>query len=336
MILNPFRVFKIVELYSHLKGIYRFRIILAHIYKESFYKKRQVEKNNLSRENFYENQQVIINIHDGLTHSGGLTDRLKGICTLYMFSKKENFKFKIHFVHPFSLEKYLLPNIYDWTMNEKAISYDLKSTAIYTWENEKSARKFFQENADKQQLHISCNSWECIPYYSDLFNELFKPSPLLNTDLEFHTKKLGGIGKYISISLRFQNLLGEFKEGNSKALDEVQHKILVNKCLTAINDIREKYIDIENFLITSDSNIFREIVNKRCNYTYTYILPEEIGHIDYADVGRGKELTAFLDMFLIARASKAFQVRSAEMYNSDFPNMAAKINNVPYEMVLID
>lgn len=281
-------------------------------------------------------KQIIINVHDGLLHSGGLTDRLKGMCTLYAFAKKENYIFKIFFISPFRLEKYLLPNIYDWMIDEESISYDLNTTAIYTWENEAVSSSFFRQNDKKQQLHIACNSSECAKNYSEIFTELFKPSPLLAEELRSHTNLLGGTGRYISISLRFQNLLGEFEEAESTSLSPENQKLLINQCLEAIVQIKEVHADIEKILVTSDSNLFRELVTKKFDFVYTYILPEEVGHIDYAEAGKGKELTAFLDMYLIAGAKKAYQVRNANMYNSDFPNMAAKINNVPYEMILLD
>lgn len=337
MVLHPFRVVKVMKLYSILKGKYRSTIILTHIYKEAYYRKKNKEKKTFTTTaDIDTKKQVIINIQEGLFHTGGISDRLKGICTLYMYAKNHNYIFKVHFIFPFKLEKYLLPNHYDWCVDEDYISYNLNTTAVYTWENEIFVDNFFHSNSDKMQLHISCNSWECLPKYSELFNELFKPSSFLQKEIEFHTKKLGGSGNYISISFRFQNLLGEFKEGASMSLSNENRKILINKCLLAINNLKKKYDDIDKILITSDSNHFRDIATQKYGFAYSFIVAEETGHIDFAGVGKGKELTAFLDMFLISGAKKAYQIRSSEMYDSDFPNVSARINKVPYEMILID
>lgn len=341
LVLHPVRALKIINLYRLLKGRYRLTIILAHSYREAFYRKKknsktnQIDSGNIKDTLTVDNQQVIINLHYGLLHSGGLTDRLKGICTLYRFAKNQNFKYKIYFVSPFNLEKYLLPNIYDWTIEERQISYDLKTTAIYTWEDETLTDDFFRVNRNKKQLHINCNSAECFPDYSELFHNLFKPSPFLNDKVQYHIAKLGGCRNYISVSFRFQNLLGEFEEGQSRSLDEKQITLLINRCLSAINELKNKHADVVKILLTSDSNVFREIAATKYPFIYTFILPEEIGHIDYAVAGKGKELTAFLDMFLIAGAKNAYQIRTAEMYNSDFPKMAAKLNNVPYNLISI-
>lgn len=332
---NPTRAKYIFKLYHSLQGRYKLTIILTHAYREALYNKVKITSNNgvLATNT---KQQQIINIHDGTLRSGGLTDRLKGICTLYQFAKKNHHSFKIFFVHPFPLEKYLIPNSCDWKINAESISYDLNKVAIYTWENENMALPFFETNFDKPQLHVNCNSGESFENYSELFHELFRPSPLLERHIEYHLKCLGGAGRYVSISFRFQNLLGEFKEGNSTALDEEKRQALIEKCLSMIHEITLQHNDIEKVLVTSDSNIFREIATSTYPYVYTFILPEEVGHLDYSKAGKAKELTAFLDMYLISKGKKAYQIRNEEMYNSDFPNMAARMNNVPYEMILIN
>jgi hypothetical protein len=275
------------------------------------------------------NRQIIIQSFNGEHHTGGLTDRLKGICTLYQFSKKHNIPYKLFFVNPFDLTKYLIPNRYDWTIREEQIIRNLQYSAIYTWENEKDAEIFFEQNHDKLQLHIGCNSRECYNNYSELFNELFLPTEFLKNALATHYKALGGKGNYVSISFRFQNMLGEFTETTSKPLSDDKQKQLIDRCLEGIGKIKNENDNIERILITSDSNYFRDIAND--SYTYTYIIPEEVGHIDYSG-GKSKELTAFLDMFLIAGARWVYQVRNCQMYNSDFPVMAAQLGGVGYEM----
>lgn len=337
LVMHPLRTLKIINLYRLLKPKYRLTIIFAHAYKEALYQRKEktFSKGNYDKEQKLQDLQLIINIHNGMLHSGGLTDRLKGMCTLYSYSKKHNFRFRISFTHPFLLEKYLVPNEYDWGISPKEISYNLKTTAVYIWENEALVSDFFKNNKNKQQLHVDCNSAECWAQYSELFHQLFMPSQYLKEQLNPHLEKLGGAKKFVTISFRFQNLLGEFKEAESSALHKNEQEYLIEICLKAINDIKNHNKDIDKILITSDSNIFRTLAIKKFPFAYTYIFPKEIGHIDHAEPGKSKELTAFLDMFLISEAKKAYQVRSAQMYNSDFPKMGARINNVPYEMIEI-
>lgn len=330
---HTLRAIYIIKLYRHLHGKYRLKITLVQAYREAIYLTKNSTKQSKPTS---ESKQTIICIHDGLTHTGGLTDRLKGICTLFNYAKKNGFIFKIYFVSPFRLEKYLIPNQYDWLLSENELSYDPEVTSIYTWEDEKFVTPFFNRNKDKQQFHIGCNSRECYPHYSALFNELFTLSPDLQNELQTHIEKLGNKGNYISISFRFQNLLGEFQEANSVSLSKEDQESLIEKCLVEISKIKELHGDISKILITSDSNVFREIAMAKYPYIYSYVFPEEVGHIDYADSGKSKERTAFLDMFLIANAKNVYQIRSKEMYNSDFPVMAAKITDSPYKMILIE
>lgn len=336
LFLHPSRGWEAGKLYRNLHGKYKYVTIFAHIFKEAVYQRRHLKNKSKANPRILAMRPTIINIHDGILRTGGLTDRLKGMCTLYNFAKKNNFDFRVFFSHPFTLQKYLVPNSYNWIIDERLISYDLNTTAIYTWENEKFVQNFFELNKYKTQLHVSCNSWECTKDYSKLFHELFKPSPYLYSKINEHLDNLRGSRKYISISLRFQNLLGEFAEGKSFSLSIENQKILIEQCLKKIDMIKNTHSDIDKVLITSDSNLFRDIASGKYGYIYSYIIPEEIGHMDYSQPGRGKELTAFIDMFLIANAKKAYQVRSSDMYNSDFPHMAARINNTPYEMVMID
>lgn len=335
---HPLRAIEINQLYKHLKGQYRMTIVLVHSYRESHYLKissdKNIKNNKATEPNLQDSHQpMIITLHDGLTHTGGLTDRLKGMCTLFSYAKKNESVFKIYFTAPFRLEKYLIPHNYDWTIESAALVYNLENTAVYTWEDSLSAKPFFQKNLTKEQLHIGCNSAECFSSYSELFHELFKPSELLESQVNYHLKKLGGKHQFISVSFRFQNLLGEFEEGNSTALNREEQEKLIRKCLDAIENLNDG--EMQKILVTSDSNLFRNIASETYSYVYTYIIAEEVGHIDYAEAGKSKELTAFVDMFLISCAKKAFQVKSSKMYKSDFPNMAAKINNVPYEVIEI-
>lgn len=336
LVSHPKRFVEIVKLYSGLSGNYRFTIILAHGFREAVYRKRVVGNKDIQEEGIDRySSQMILALYDGVLRGGGLTDRLKGLCTMYRYAKKQNLGFRIYFMHPFNLEKYLVPNTYDWRMEKSEISYDMHDVALYTWETEKLAQPFFQANQDKKQLHVVCNSGESSENYSELFNALFKPSSYLRNKVDFHLDKLGGRHNFISVSFRFQNLLGEFREANSMQLPLNEKENLISRCLDAISVIRKKYNNELTILITSDSNLFREKATSQFDYVYSYVLPEEVGHLDYAKPGKGKELTAFLDMYLISYARIAYQIRSREMYNSDFPNMAAKINNIPYEMVLL-
>lgn len=57
------------------------------------------------------------------TFSGGLSDRLRGIVSIYAECKKQRLPFRIVF-EPLHLEDYLLPNKYDWRISKEEICWD--------------------------------------------------------------------------------------------------------------------------------------------------------------------------------------------------------------------
>ena len=60
---------------------------------------------------------------DGKMLHGGLFDRLKGAISIYAVSKVIGKRFGIYFVSPFLLEEYLVPNLYDWRVNDHDLVY---------------------------------------------------------------------------------------------------------------------------------------------------------------------------------------------------------------------
>lgn len=72
--------------------------------------------------------KTIIYMADGKMLHGGLSDRLCGIISTYDYCIKNGIGFKIHFNSPYNLTDYLLPNRYDWTIDESQISFNLKES----------------------------------------------------------------------------------------------------------------------------------------------------------------------------------------------------------------
>lgn len=64
----------------------------------------------------------VVMMIDGRTMHGGLSDRLRGICSVYYWCKLHSIPFYIHFEYPFHLADYLLPASYDWTISDDEIS----------------------------------------------------------------------------------------------------------------------------------------------------------------------------------------------------------------------
>ena len=65
---------------------------------------------------------VILQI-DGKIYNTGLADRLRAITSIYHFCKQNCIEFKLNFTEPFHLNEFLVPNKYDWLIDEKEICY---------------------------------------------------------------------------------------------------------------------------------------------------------------------------------------------------------------------
>ncbi len=68
---------------------------------------------------------VVLMVRNETTFSGGLSDRLRGIISVYQECKQLGLVFKIHFETP-NLIDYLEPNDYDWYIKPEDICYDTK------------------------------------------------------------------------------------------------------------------------------------------------------------------------------------------------------------------
>lgn len=247
--------------------------------------------------------KMLIYMADGKMRHGGISDRLRGAVSVYKLCKKMGLVFKINFVHPFELNDYLVPNMYDWYISPEEIVYDRRKSSPVVRSTGLSERMWkIQEKRmaakvkkHKMQYHIYTNACFAESEFHDLFAELFKPSFKLQSLIDENLKNLGG--DYISISYRFQQALGDFKDSPSKILKEKDASILIKKCLDACSYIHEIAPFHKKILITSDSARF--INEVRC-FSYVYIIPGDIAHMDY-DSGTDAALKTFLDLFLISR-----------------------------------
>jgi len=282
-----------------------------------------------------QNKKIIIYMADGRIIHGGLSDRLWGMISLYDYCLENNIMFKIYFEHPFKLEKYLLPNEYNWKLNNNLI-YDYRFSMPIIIKN--NYNKLLKEKilkqcneSNKTQFHIYTNMRYRREYFSQFFHILFKPSFFLNEKVSEHLKKING--EYISITFRFQQLLGDFVERKFPVLPRKKQEKFIDKCLSVIHTIKEKHSEYSKILITSDSEKF---LNRAKELSNVYIVPGKRLHPDYDIENLEDEyLKSFIDMFLIANAKKIYFIKSAITYKSQFAKTAANIYNIQYEEIII-
>lgn len=286
----------------------------------------------------------VVNIYEGDIKSGGLADRLRGIVSTYSVCKELGIRYKLFFSDPFPLSDYLVPAKYDWSICREYLSFDsnCENCVVLDTTQESDYQKSKQEAFLKKRLkeiafqtHVYTNAG--FSYDKDfyhLYNELFKPSLRLQNAIDLMLTRLGT--RYVSVSCRFLNLLGDFNEpcGYKTSLSKNEIDVLISKIEKVIEEIHEKWVGF-TVLLNSDSRLF---LDRLSVYEYIEINDGNITHIDNekSDYSYETYEKTFLDLYGIANASHIYLIKDSRMFKSGFPYMASKIGNVKFEIIEIE
>lgn len=318
-----------MKIKKHIKNI------VSLVNKNAFFRK---EETSIYRANYNASYntstfptKTYIAIFDGKTRHGGLSDRLRGIVSLYAYCKKNNINFKILHDHPFTLTNYLIPNKYNWEIKATDLSYNNKSSRpvfLFTHFLNSCYHKIYLKKFHRfNELHIYTNTDIYDNEYTQLFNELFKPSNLLLNTINYNISNIGNTN-FLAIVLRFQQLLGDFREDGYETLSLDEQKTLIDKCISKIEELSKNE---QKVLITSDSSKFLNEVSK---LEYVYTIPGNVVHMDYTyDSTIEIYLKSFTDLFVLSKARKIILLKTGKMYKSGFPKRAALISNTNYEEI---
>lgn len=272
------------------------------------------------------------------TFSGGLSDRFRAITSIYAECKKQGIPFKIFF-STLKLTDYLLPNQYDWTIDENEICYDTKKVYPCTlltyhsnlknplqhWSQKIILRNYLKKNY--QQIHLYSNMVTQDNYFGELFHELFKPSELLQQQINLRLQEIGGKHTYIAMVFRFRQLLGDFKEGGETLVEE-ERNAYIRRCFKIVEQQHQKNSDCK-ILVTSDSSTFLQAVQE---LPYVYTIPGEVVHISFSfNADKMTYMKSFIDYYMLSYAKKIILVRDKKMYHSGFALRAALLNQAEYQ-----
>lgn len=273
------------------------------------------------------------------TFSGGLSDRLRGIVAIYSECKLRELPFRIVF-EPLHLEDYLQPNSYDWRIKDEDICWDAHDTypcVILTYHNNSHNRwqLFVQHTLLRHflrkpyhQIHVYSNMFCRDEEYAPLFHELFKPTADLQQLIGHHLGQLGGKGNYISLTFRFRQLLGDFKEGGD-TLPETERKPFIERCIATVKRLHEEHPETK-ILVTADSHTFLDSLAFE-QLPYVYIMPGRVVHIGFTyDANRATYMKSFLDMYMLSFASTVYQAIDDKLFDSTFPKRAAMLGQTNY------
>lgn len=309
----------------HQAVVYGFHDGLFHEYeralKEKYYNKKSCSVSS-----------CVVFMVDGRSVHGGLADRLKGIVSIFSLCQKYGKDFKLKYDYPFDISDYLVANEYDWSLSETNIEYGNKSLPVLINDYQLPVRfheQYFKRCLKKtKQLHVYSNSPLVNEQFGKLFMCLFKPSVKLQESIDENLKKIGG--QYISVTYRFQALLGDFKEGEFPVLSTIDRQKLIKICkekLICLSRENRNYI----LLVTSDSKTF---LNEVSNMENIYIIPGDVVHMDYVSDGTYKVYEkSFLDFFMIGNACKSYLIYGRGLYHSGFAKQASLLNNHIYKEI---
>ncbi len=284
----------------------------------------------------------VICIYDNRISSNGLADRLRGIVSTYEVCKQMGLDFKLIFNSPFELNLFLMPNEVNWQISEEELNYNTNITDICYINSFKGnvaegerQRKWFEEEFKKpyREFHVRTNAhFSYTGNFSELFHELFKFSPRLQTTINRTKAELGDL--YVSTSFRFMNMLGDFNEtaGIDAKLSNQEKETLISSCIEQIALLHKRHPE-QRILVNSDSKTFLQRVSE---IKYVYVNAGNITHVDAKDTDNGYETheKTFVDFFMIANAEKIYLLQTGKMWNSGYPYAASKVYNKEFERIV--
>ena len=278
------------------------------------------------------------------TFSGGLSDRLRGIVSVYAECKRQGRPFRIVF-EPLHLEDYLAPNEYDWRIGEDEIDWDLTESypcVLLTYHNDPRnrwqhfvqstvLRSYFRKHCT--QLHVFTNMIPRDEEYRTLFHELFKPADDLQQLIGYHLEKLGGEKNYISCTFRFRQLLGDFKEGGD-ILPVDQREAYIERCIETVKELHKQYGN-KNILVTADSSTFLSELKEK-SLPYVYVMPGKVVHLGFtSDASKAVYMKSFLDMYMLSCSGTVYQATDKLLMRSTFPQRSALLGGAPYREIKV-
>jgi len=278
-------------------------------------------------------EQLFIFIADGKLLIGGLSDRLRGIISVFDWCLQNGKQFRISFTDPFRLEDFLRPNKYNWTIGTSELSFNKISAfpaiiyeSAYTRE---LLLKLF--HTSKKQVHVYTNM-QTTKRYGELFNMLFKPTAVLEQAIMDHLRNIGG--DYAAVAIRFIGILGDFEDtAGLPVLAEDEREALINRYLSVIPQIKEAQGSVHAIFLTTDSRTFNE---RAAIYDYIYTVPGDIVHSGMKSTNGDGYLKVFLDFYLMSKANKLYFITTGTHKEiNGFSKYAAKVNNVPYEIITV-
>ena len=121
-------------------------------------------------------------------------------------------------------------------------------------------------------------------------------------------------------------------QNTQKELSSSEKNDLIKKLITYVEDFTAS--SKNSILICSDSITFLNLV---INIPGVFIIPGSLTHMEDSKSDDFElHLKSFLDLYMLSESCSISSVGTKIMYPSDFPVLAANINDVPFERIYLD
>lgn len=275
--------------------------------------------------------QRIICPFDGTIYHGGLTDRLRGVLSVYAEAKRRSIPFHILWTSPFPLQNYLTPASCDWRISpDEFVRQAGRATPLIIQDLSDAASDALLRTALSSfhgDIHIYSNSDSSCGHYKELFSELFRPSEVLRNAADLHLKRIGP--DYWAFAFRFVQLLGDFSDCLPAVLEPPAAQALMEQARHEMLSLMKDLPDGYRVLVTSDSRRFLDFVADAD--PRIYVIPGDIVHIDrVSDAASDAWLKTFTDQMLLMNARRVHRMRGPGMYPTGFPKFAAEIGGAEF------
>ena len=288
---------------------------------ESFLPSYNALITNINYSNYIDDVHKPVVIIDVDKITSGFADRLRGALSIIECCNEIGLEYVVKFTKPFNFSKYYTYREFS-ELNLQQGSYcdlgkinlcsDLALQDILS-----SVKNYFD--------YITISSIAFNFTRKETFDTSFKKTSFFLNELNKYKSIIGD--KYISISFRFVNSLGDFNDSSSfnLTLPDNEQIVLMEKCrnelIKFINDKKLK----QKILVLSDSTKFLKYIK---NITNVYVFEENIAHVSLINSSSDNSEKFFIktlvDFNLIIDAQESFRFETEHMYGTNFPKLAAR------------
>lgn len=261
---------------------------------------------------------VIIDV-DKITN--GFADKFKGTLSIIECCQNIGLDYVIKFNKPFKFSKYYYFKVFDKDIASLTNYCDLGTLHLSSLESLEGILQSVRDTYD----YIIISSYTNVFTKKETYAENFIRTPFLSNELSKYKQIIGG--NYISISFRFVNSLGDFKDPSSfnQTLPDKEQNLLMQKCKNELIKFIENKKNNQKFLVLSDSSKFLNYIKEIPN---VYVFTENIAHVGAIKIisedSEKLYVKTLIDFNLIIDALETYRFETEHLYRTGFPIVAAK------------